>query len=293
MSWIPWLETKAASYGTPFILDMYRLAHKNMPDDAIALVRKYREKAQDEQICAFENLRLIERLRKSEVEAKIRHDRLKKSLNDARRAAGKSPKPMEVTALQREMEQTKSEHEQKAKEYKQALHSFKVPQTEMAHSGDYKDMITSITGKMGNNWMEYLTLTSSEGAIYWEDLLDDFGIAVGTNFHPVFSDQTLSKRKARQSELSKDYMVEVAARLLQNKGIDVHEEQRTTAYTMDKAEPKEKQTAVTMAKTRQNDILSQLLYSIQICSAVIPQTKGKYPINIVLGCYARCIYSYV
>ena len=260
---------------TPFILDMYRLAHKNMPDDAMALVSKYREKAQDEQICAFENLRLIERLRRPEVEAKIRYDRLKKSLDVARRAAGKSPVPMEVTALQREVEQANSEHEQKAKEYKQTLRSFKIPQTEMAYSGDYKDMITSITGKMGNNWMEYLTLTCSEGAIYWEDLLDDFGIAVGTNFHPVFSDQTLSKRKARQSELSKDYMVEVAARLLQNRGIDVHEEQRTTAYTMDKTGPKEKQKAVTMAKTRQNDILSQLLYSIQICSAVIPRQKAN------------------
>ena len=65
MNWIPWLETKAANYVTPFILDMYRLAHKNMPDDAMALVSKYREKAQDEQICAFENLRLIEKTQKA------------------------------------------------------------------------------------------------------------------------------------------------------------------------------------------------------------------------------------
>ena len=121
--------------------------------------------------------------------------------------------------------------------------------------------------------MEYLTLASSEGAIYWEDLFDDFGIAVGTNFHPVFSDQALTKRKARQSELSRDYMVDVAARLLKKKGIDVHEELRTTAYTMDKAEPKVKQKTVTMAKSRQDDILAQLLYSIQLCSAVIPRQK--------------------
>ena len=258
---------------TPFILDMYRLVHKTMPDNAMALVSKYREKAEDEQICELENLRLIERLRRAEAEAKIRSDRLKKNLDEARKAARKSPMPMEATALQREAEQTKSEHEQKGKEYKQALHSFKVPLTEMAYSGNYKEMITSIIGKMGSNWAEYLTLASSEGAIYWEDLFDDFGIAVGTNFHPVFSDQALTKRKARQSELSRDYMVDVAARLLKKKGIDVHEEQRTTAYTMDKAGLKEKQNAVTMAKTQQNDILSQLLYSIQLCSAVIPRQK--------------------
>ena len=257
---------------TPFILDMCRLVNETVPDNAVELVTGYREKAESEQTMVFDTLRSMENLRKAAAEAKIESDRLKKEAEVAMRAARKSRTPVDGTA-QEAAEKAKSLYERKEKEYKTVLHGIKLTQTERAFSGGYKEMVIDLTGKMGNKWADYLTLTSSEGAIYWEDLYDDFGIAVSTNYHPVFPDQTLSKRKARQSELSRDYMVDVASRLVKNKGTEVHDEQRTTAYTMDKSGSGEKQKTVKMAKTRQNDILSQLLYSIQLCSAVIPRQK--------------------
>lgn len=186
----PMIGDESCQSRTPFVLDMHRLVQARMPANAVGLVRKYREKTNDEQRKTFETLRTLERSRKD------KNPMYERNISDF---IGSDP--------------LKESRIAKSGEYEAML----------------ADMISTIK-ESDPEYVDYLSHVCSEGSIYWEDVFDPFGISMLTDRHPIFPDSMLAKRKVGQSGYSKNYMAKTAAGLVEIGGGKVGRAEKELGY---------------------------------------------------------------
>ena len=145
----PMIGDEGCQIRTPFILDMYRLVQEKMPANAVELVRDYRARTDGEQSRALERLRGIEEDRRGQDTAEYQSNV----------TAFVTPNPLEVSAE--------------------------------ATAGKYNPMFQGLTLEIERHYpgsVSYLRHACSEASIYWEDVLDPFGISMLTDRHPDISE---------------------------------------------------------------------------------------------------------
>ena len=221
---------------TPFILNMYREVQEKLPglvqggrDKAIILVEKYREKAGGEQDECIERLIGLDKMRRGK-DSKY-SDKLDEFIS--------------ANALSKSMEAYQ----------------------DTAEGPDrYQYMVKGLTAAMEEHWpgsTEYLKHTCSEGSMSWTEERDVFAIPTTMDRHPLFPDRpVLSKRKSRQADLSKQYMVRVACELLKKRSIEVEIIDKALGY--DKSGKLQTDKEFKIARTDKDNVFSMLLHSLQL-----------------------------
>ena len=221
---------------TPFILNMYREVQEKLPglvqggrDKAIILVEKYREKAGGEQDECIERLIGLDKMRRGK-DSKY-SDKLYEFIS--------------ANALSKSMEAYQ----------------------DTAEGPDrYQYMVKGLTAAMEEHWpgsTEYLKHTCSEGSMSWTEERDVFAIPITIDRHPLFPDKpVLSKRKSRQADLSKQYMVRVACELLKKRSIEVETIDKALGY--DKSGKLQSDKEFKIARTDKDNVFSMLLHSLQL-----------------------------
>lgn len=223
----------------PFVLDMHKLVQKRMPRNAIDLVRQYREKAEGEQTGVLEQLKELEARRKG---------------------------------MDTQYESAVSDFVGKKK---------RLEESKKAKSGEYEAMFADLLSAIKEcdpKGADYLSHVCSEGAIYWEDVLDPFGLSMLTDRHPVFPNTILAGRKMRQSGLSKDYLVKSAAELVRKEGGMVRSGTKEIGF--DKKKVLQTSTSFLTAQSKRESMPAMLLHAIQLHSGAAV-TKGKRQLELI------------
>ena len=235
----PMIGDEGCQIRTPFILDMYSLVQAEMPESAVELVHEYRSKVDSEQSRVLKDLEGLER------------DRTNPESNyqtDVSAFINSEPLKVSVEAI----------------------------------SGEYETMFKNLTSVIEQHYPEsvsYLRHVCSEASIYWEDVLDHFGISMLTDRHPIFPNTLLARRKRAQSKWSKKYMAEAASKLLLMGG-------GTFSVGAKELGPDKKGTMQTapsflMAQSKKENIAAMLLHAVQMHSGAAV-TKGE---RLELGPY--------
>ena len=226
---------------TPFILNMYREVQEKLPslvqggrDKAISLVEKYREKAGKEQDECIERLIDLDKMR-----------------------TGKD-----------------SKYKDKLDEFTNANALLKSTE---AYQDSYQHMVKGLTAAMEEHWpgsTEYLMHTCSEGSMSWTEERDLFAIPTGIDRHPLFPEKSvLSRRKSRQADLSKQYMVRVICELLKKRNIEVETMEKALGY--DKSGKLQTNKEFKIAKTDKDNVFSMLLHSLQLHTGTASVSRDK------------------
>ena len=80
-----------------------------------------------------------------------------------------------------------------------------LKESRRAKSGEYEAMLVDLTSaikELDPKYIDYLIHVCSEGSIYWEEILDPFGLTMMINKRPIFPQTLLLRRKVAQSRLS-------------------------------------------------------------------------------------------
>ena len=222
----PMIGDESCQMRTPFVLDMCRLIQEKMPVNAVELVNQYRARTVGEQGKVFGRLRQLEK------------DRRDKS-------------------------------DMYAANVSELINSNPLKETISANSGEYEAMFAELTAVIRDadpEYPDYLGRVCSEGAIYWQDILDPFGISMLTDRHSIFMESILSRRKVLISRHSMKSMARSAARLVEMGGGSVVSREQDLGY--DKKKVMQKDPQFLAAQTNKEDVLSMLLHSIQMhCGA--------------------------
>ena len=229
----PMVGDESCQSRTPFILDMYRLLQENMEANAAELVCEYREKTDDEQRRLLKNLEALQLSRKN------KNPNYESSVSDF---IGSNPLKASIEAK----------------------------------SGEYEAMLKSLVSIIQENdpeYVEYLSYACSEASIYWEDVLDPFGILMLSYRHPIFPNKLLSKRKMVQSRLSKGYMVQVASELVKTEGCSVITVEKEIGFDT-------KGTMITspsffVAQSKKDKIVVMLLHALQLHSGAAVMNRKR------------------
>ena len=235
----PIIGDEGCQIRTPFVLDMHRLVQEKMPKNAVELVRDYREKTEGEQNRVLEQLKDLEAKRKNQD---------KKYESDVSEFVGASP----------------------------------LKESMKAKSGEYKAMFSDLIDAIKEKHpgaVEYLKHVCSEGAIYWDSVLDPFGLSIIPDQNPIFPNNMLARRKMAQSKLSKDYLVKSAANLVRKDGGEISEEERDVGF--DKKGKAQKLPSFLTVQSKKNTMPAMLLHALQMNSAAAV-TRGE---RLELGCY--------
>ena len=229
----PMIGDEGCQMRTPFVLDMCRLVQEKMPVNAVELVNEYRARTDGEQNGVFRRLRKLEKDRRDKDE-------------------------MYATNVS------------------EFISSNPLNESISAKSGEYEAMFANLTAAINDyepECSDYLARVCSEGAIYWRDVLDPFGISMLTDRRSIFSESILSRRKVRISMHSKKYMARSAARLVEIGGGSVISEERELGYEKKRGMQKNPQFLV--ARTNKEDILSMLLHAVQMHSGAGSVKGGR------------------
>ena len=150
-----------------------------------------------------------------------------------------------------------------------------------AKSGSYEDLFNYLMTAIEGSWpgaTQYLEYLASE-TIFWGNRLDPFGVSMGTFTEPIFPDSILARRKVAQAEYSKNYFVKALSKLLRAKGINVESKKVVAGYSKKGGEER----LFEIPTSDPENILSMLLYSIQLCTASIPAKNRDLPLMQCLG----------
>ena len=145
-----------------------------------------------------------------------------------------------------------------------------------AKSGSYEDLFNYLMTAIEGSWpgaTQYLEYLASE-TIFWGNRLDPFGVSMGTFTEPIFPDSILARRKVAQAEYSKNYFVKALSELLRAKGINVESKKVVAGYS----KKGEEERLFEIPISDPENILSMLLYSIQLCTASIPAKNRDLPL---------------
>ena len=186
----PMIGDEGCQMRTPFVLDMCRLVQEKMPVNAVELVNEYRARTDGEQNGVFRRLRKLEKDRRDKDE-------------------------MYATNVS------------------EFISSNPLNESISAKSGEYEAMFADLTAAINDyepECSDYLTRVCSEGAIYWRNVIDPFGISMLADRRSIFSETILSRRKVQISMHSKKYMARSAARLVEIGGGSVISEERELGY---------------------------------------------------------------
>ena len=242
MSLDPIIGDEGCQIRTPFVLDMHRLVQRDMPTNAVDLVDEYRAKAEVEQVEVFKRLKGLELDR-----------------------TGK--------------EENRSSYE---KSVSQFVNSDPLQKSINAISGPYETMFQNLLSSIKRHYPEgvsYLSHVCAEGSIYWESVLDHFGLSVMPNQNPIFPNALLARRKMAQSRWSKKYMALAAARLLSMGGGTFSE--GAMELGPDKKETMQTDLSFLMPQTKKENIAAMLLHAVQMHSGAAV-TRGE---RLELGPY--------
>ena len=146
----------------------------------------------------------------------------------------------------------------------------------IAKSGCYEDLFNYLMTAIERSWPgagDYLEYLASE-TIFWGNRIDPFGVSMGPFTEPIFPDAILSKRKAVQAEYSKKYFVKALSELLRVKGIKVESKKIVAGYSRQGEEER----LFEIPTSDPENILSMLLYSIQLCTATKPAKNRDLPL---------------
>ena len=248
----PIIGDEGCQIRTPFVLDMYRLVQRDMPTNAVDLVDEYRTKAEVEQLEVFKHLKELE------------SDRTGKDEN-------------------------RSSYESSVLQF---IKSNPLQKSINAISGPYETMFQNLLSSIKRHYPEgvsYLSHVCSEGAIYWESVLDHFGLSVMPNQNPIFPNALLARRKMAQSRWSKKYMALAAAKLLSMGGGKFSEV--TKELGPDKKETMQADLSFLMAQSKKENIAVMLLHAVQMHSGAAV-TRGE---RLELGPYwetTRLVLTY-
>ena len=146
----------------------------------------------------------------------------------------------------------------------------------IAKSGLYEELFNYLMTAIEHSWpgaREYLEYLASE-TIFWGNKIDPFGVSMGPFTEPIFPDAILSKRKAAQAEYSKNYFVKALSELLRVKGIKVESKKIVAGYS----KQGEEERIFEIPTSDPENILSMLLYSIQLCTATKPAKNKDLPL---------------
>ena len=235
----PVIGDEGCQMRTPFVLDIYKLVQQSMPVNAVDMVVEYRAKAEDEQATVFETLQAFE---------------LKRKAKDPNYESGLS----------------------------EFIRSNELQKSIDAMTGEYKTMLVDLISAIDQHHPDntsYLSHVCSEAAIYWDDVLDPFGVSMLTDKHPIFPNTALAKRKRKQSRLSKNYMVRAAGELVKKEGGSVSTGEKELGY--DKKGVMQVNTQLLTAQSKKDIITAMLLHAVQMHSGATV-TKGE---RLELGPY--------
>ena len=229
----PMIGDEGCQIRTPFVLDMCRLVQKNMPANAVELVNEYRSRTSNEQDRLFGRLRQLE--------------------NDRR-----------------------NKDDKYATNVSEVISSNPLKESISARSGEYGAMFAELMSAISATdpeAVDYLGRVCSEGAIYWRDVLDPFGISMLTDRHSIFTETILSKRKVLISRHSRKSIARSAARLVEIGGGSVVSGEKELGY--DKKRVMHKDPQFLAPQTNKEDMLSMLLHAIQIHSGAASVKGGR------------------
>ena len=145
-----------------------------------------------------------------------------------------------------------------------------------AKSGPYEDLFNYLITAIERSWPgagQYLEYLASE-TLFWGNRVDPFGVSMGPFIEPIFPDATLAKRKIAQAEYSKNYFVKALSELLRIKGINVESKKVVAGYS----KMGEEERLFEIPTSEPENILSMLLYSIQLCTASISIKHRDLPL---------------
>ena len=157
------------------------------------------------------------------------------------------------------------------------MKSMEAYQDTVEGSDRYQYMVKGLMAAMEEHWpgsTEYLMHTCSEGSMSWTEERDLFAIPTVMDRHPIFPDRPiLARRKSRQADLSKQYMVRVACELLKKRNIEVETTDRALGY--DKSGKLQTDKEFKIAKTDGDNVFSMLLHSLQLHTGTASVTGEK------------------
>ena len=171
------------------------------------------------------------------------------------------------------------------------LKSMEAYQDTVEGSDRYQYMVKGLMAAMEEHWpgsTEYLMHACSEGSMSWTEERDLFAIPTVMDRHPIFPDRPiLSRRKSRQADLSKQYMVRVACELLKKRNIEVETTDKALGY--DKSGKLQTDEEFKIAKTDKDNVFSMLLHSLQLHTGAASVIRRKDQVSSMLGEHTYCI----
>ena len=152
----------------------------------------------------------------------------------------------------------------------------RLKESRKAKSGEYEAMLVDLTSaikELDPKFVDYLIHVCSEGSIYWEEILDPFGLSMIINRRPIFPKTFLLQRKIAQSRLSKDYMIKTAFKLVHKEGGVVSTEEKEIGF--DKKGNIQTSPSFLMVQSEKDNIAAMLLFVLQMQSAAAMKNHDR------------------